>query len=223
MAYVSLFSGGKDSTLALWVAQKEGIEVSKLVAVKAEREDSYMFHRPNIEQVPKLAEALDIELVQVNTKGEKERELEDLKKALNRLNIEGVISGAVASTYQADRINAICKDLHLDHYSPLWGTSQEDVMNYLINEGFKTIIVAVAAYGMDEKWLGREIDENCLKDLKDLNEKYMVNIAGEGGEYETLVLDGPNFRWGFEVKEGNKHWDGHRGTYEVTSMDKKLF
>lgn len=220
MGYAALYSGGKDSTLALWMLQKEGYEVDKLITVIPKRVDSYMFHKPNIHLVPQLAESMDVQLVKVDTEGEKEKELNDLERAVSTLDTEGLITGAVASNYQKDRIENIGDEFDLEVISPLWGMDQEKILKILIENDFDTRIVSVAALGLDDSWLGRKIDKNCLEDLLTLRDKYRINVAGEGGEYETIVLGAPNYRWNFEITKINKEWDGKRGKIEVKGLKK---
>ncbi len=220
MGYAALFSGGKDSVLALWEAQKD-IDVKHIITVFPERNDSYMFHKPNLDLVPTLADSLDLELIKIYTEGEKEKELDDLKNGLQRCDVDGIITGAVASSYQYDRLKRISSELDLDLLAPLWGMDQTVLLKTLIEYNFKAMIVSVAALGLDEGWLGREIDRSCISELKHLNELYGINVAGEGGEYESFVLDGPNYRWGFQVVEAEKRWDGHRGDYGIKKIRKK--
>lgn len=221
MKYAALFSGGKDSALALWKAQEDGLNVKYLITVIPERDDSYMFHKPNLDFVPDIAESLGIKLVEIGTRGEKEKELRDLENGLNGLDIDGIITGAVASSYQYKRLERISSQLCLDLYAPLWDMDQETVLDELLERGFKVMIVSVAAMGLDKRWLGRVIDKECINDLKNLNVKYGVNVAGEGGEYESFVLDAPNFKWGFEVVEDDIIWDGHRGEYVIKNIEKE--
>ncbi len=223
MAYAALYSGGKDSTLALWLAQERGIEIDWLITVLPERNDSYMFHRPNLDMVPLLAEAMDIPLIQKGSSGVKEEELADLERALGSVDAEGVITGAVASRYQRDRIVEIATGKDLKVISPLWGMEPEEILEMLLEEGFECVIVGVAAMGLDDRWLGRELDRECVDELKAFNERYGINVAGEGGEYESLVLKAPNFRWGFEIVKACKNWDGHRGTYDIKSLRKRFY
>ncbi len=130
-----LFSGGKDSTFALYKASKEH-EVKCLIAIKSLNPHSYMFHVPNIDFVKEQAEALDIPLVVVETKGEKEKELKDLEEAIRiakeKHKIEGIITGTVASTYQASRIQKICKKLGLWQFNPLWQTDQIEHLKQIV-------------------------------------------------------------------------------------------
>ncbi len=180
-----------------------------------------MFHRPNLHVVPKLAESLDIDLIEIETEGVKEKELESLRDVLGEADISGIVAGAVASSYQMERIEDIAEELGLDIFAPLWKIEQEEILEKLISSRFQSVIVSVAALGLDETWLGREIDHECLEELKALKERYGINPAGEGGEYESLVIDAPNYRWGFEIVEEEKTWDGQRGTYRVERMRRK--
>jgi len=221
MGYAALFSGGKDSSLALWKAQSLGLSVDYLVTVYPRKIDSYMFHKPNLHLVPKLAESLDIELVKIRTIGEKEKELEDLEDGLRKLKINGVITGAVASNYQMQRIENLSRKLSLDVFAPIWKMNQSELLEDLLKNGFQSIIVSVSAYGFDEEWLGRTIDEKCVQDLKNLQEKYGINISGEGGEYETLVLEAPNYNQNFKTSEKEKNWDGKRGELVIKKLEKK--
>ncbi|MFW6376107.1 MAG: diphthine--ammonia ligase [Thermoplasmatota archaeon] len=220
MAYAALNSGGKDSTLALWMSQKKGLEISKLITVIPKKEDSYMFHKPNLDLVPKLAESMDIELLNVRTKGEKEKELQDLKEAVSKLNIDGLITGAVASNYQRERIEWIAEEFELEVHSPLWGMDQKKILEILLKNNFDTRIISVAALGLDDTWLGRRIDRKCVEELMDLKDKYRINVAGEGGEYETLVLSAPNYMYDFKIIKSEKEWDGKRGTLKVKDIER---
>ncbi|MFO8109280.1 MAG: diphthine--ammonia ligase [Thermoplasmata archaeon] len=218
MEFAVLYSGGKDSNLALWLAQKEGLDIAYLITISPHRDDSYMFHKPNLMHVPMLAESLDIPLILEESGGVKEEELKDLENALDSVDVDGVITGAVASRYQSDRIEKIAEDRGMEVVSPLWGIKQVELMETLLKEGFKCIIVGVAAMGLNERWLGRKIDQRCFDELMDLHQSYSINVAGEGGEYESFILDAPNFKWKFSVESACKNWDGHRGTYDIESI-----
>jgi diphthine-ammonia ligase len=215
MRLASLFSGGKDSTYATRLAQLQGHEVTYLVTMESRRDDSWMFHTVNSHLAPLLAEAYGIESVVAETRGEKEAELEDLKAALSRLEIDGVVTGAIASTYQRSRVDGICRDLGLEHISPLWSRDTRGLLAEMLSGGMVIIVTAVAAMGLDESWLGRVLDPEAAEALRGLNERFGVDVCGEGGEMETLVLDAPWFRSRLEVLEARRVWDGVRGSYVV--------
>lgn len=211
MRVVCLSSGGKDSTLALWLAMKQGHEVERLVAMVPKREDSWMFHHPNIHLVDLFAECVGLPLLKAETSGMKEEELKDLERTLSKLSIEGVVSGAIASEYQKSRIDRICEKLGFVSIAPLWGREPIELLNEMLDAKFNIIITSVAAQGFDESWLGRKIDEEYITDLLDLQRKYKINISAEGGEYETLVLDAPFFKKRIEVVEAERIWRGTNG------------
>jgi uncharacterized protein (TIGR00290 family) len=77
----------------------------------------------------------------------------------------------------------------------------------MLAEGFEIMIIAVAAPPLDIQWLGRIIDEQCIDELVKLNKKYGIHIIGEGGEYDTLVLDCPMFSKKLVVNRSEKTWN----------------
>jgi ABC transporter with metal-binding/Fe-S-binding domain ATP-binding protein len=174
-----------------------------LVAIFSENKESYMFHTPSIDKTKKQAEVMGIPLIIEKTKGEKEIELGDLKRAIKRAKdeygIEGIVTGAIQSVYQASRIQKICDELNLECFNPLWQKDEAEYLNELISEKFKVILVGVFAYPFDESWLLRKIDNKFIEEVKILNDKYKIHVAGEGGEFETFVLNCPLYSRGLKV------------------------
>ena len=215
MNVATLFSGGKDSMFAIYIAKQYGWNITNLVSIQPEKQDSWMFHSINIHLTDLLSEALEIPLVKKSTKGEKETELDDLKSLLQDLPIDGVISGAIASEYQRTRIEKICYELKIKSFTPLWHKNQQLLLRDQLHAGFHIIIVGVFAQGFDDTWLGRTIDENTIDMLADLHKKYRINIAGEGGEFETLVVDGPLFHKKIVIDNAVKEWHRDSGVLKV--------
>ena len=153
-----LFSGGKDSAYAAYLAKKQGYELSCLISIISENPDSYMFHTPSILKVKKQAEAMDLPILIQKTKGVKEKELVDLENAIKRAietyEIKVIVTGAVASIYQTSRIQKICDKLNLECFNPLWRKDPEEYWNELLENGFEIIIVGVSAEGMCKELLG---------------------------------------------------------------------
>jgi len=212
MKLAVLFSGGKDSTYAAYLAKKAKHELTCLLTIASENMDSFMFHTPSISQVKSLAKSMGVPLIIQKTKGKKESELKDLKKlilsAKKRYGIEGVVTGAVKSVYQSSRIQKICNELDLEVFNPLWEKDQEELLNELIKKKFEIILVGIFAYPLDKNWLGKKIDRSFLKDVLKLKEKYGFNVAGEGGEYESFVLNCPLFKKKLSVKSFEDHSEG---------------
>lgn len=218
MKLAALISGGKDSSFAIYRALQEEHEVTDLVTIIPENEDSYMFHSANIHLTRLISEATGILLTSMTSSGEKEKELEDLKKALSSVNVDGVIAGAIESQYQTSRVRRICNELGLELYAPLWHNEPESLLREM-SILMDIRIVKVAAAGMDESWLGRRFDEKLIDDLKTLNRKYRVHLAGEGGEYETLVLDAPFYKKRIKLLETEKVWMGDCGVLKVIKAE----
>jgi diphthine-ammonia ligase len=192
-----LFSSGKDSVLAAYVMKKQNYAIECLITLKSKNPSSYMFHTPNIDLVDLQAQSMGLPLLKFETEGVKEKELDDLKEAIvlakEKYNLDGIVTGALYSNYQRDRIEKICDELGLKIFSPLWHIDQELEMRQLIDLGFEVILSSVAADGLDKSFLGRQLTHEDVDYLVDLNKKNGINIAGEGGEFESLVLGGPLF------------------------------
>lgn len=216
MRVAVLATGGKDSALALHRVLSEGYEVKCLVSMIPLRENSWMFHYPNIRLMDLFAEAVDIQLIKTETAGIKEREVEDLKRVIGKLDVKGIVSGAIASNYQKTRIEKICKQLKLKCITPLWQENPLKILNEILNLKFEAIITGVSAYGFSKEWLGRKIDEDTIKALIELNRQYGVSLVGEGGEYETLVLNAQFFKKRIRVLEAEKIWRNQSGYFLVT-------
>jgi len=198
-----LFSGGKDSTYAMYLAKKQKHSIACLMTVESENPESFMFHTPSISKVSVQAKAMNVPLLTVKTLGEKEKELKQLEKVINKAKkeyqIKGVVTGTVESVYQSTRIQIICDKLGLHCFNPLWQKNQIELIEDLIRDDFIISIIGVFAYPLNENWLGRIIDSNFLVEIKKLYNKYKINPAGEGGEFETFVLGCPLFSKKLEI------------------------
>ena len=217
-----LFSGGKDSTMAVYKAIEEDYDVEYLVSMLSDNPESYMFHVPNIHITDLSSEAMGIPLIKAKTHGVKEKELDDLKRVLNKLKdkgVEAIFAGALASEYQKSRIDQLCKDLGLMSNAPLWHIDPKEYMEEIIDSGFEVIIISVSAEGLDESWLGRRIDHELLEEILNLNSKYGMHMAFEGGEAETLVLDCPIFKKRIKIIESSNVWDRDSGYLMITKAE----
>ena len=214
MKLAVLFSGGKDSCYALYKASKKH-EITCLLSVISKNPESYMFHTPNIELTRLQARAMELPLITKTTEGEKELELNDLKlliqTAIARYNIEGVVTGALASVYQATRVQKICSELGLWCFNPIWQMDQVELLNELKKNKFQTVIVGVFAYPLDDSYLGKKITKNMIDKLIELSKKYKINPAGEGGELETFVTNAPMFKKKIKIKKSEIEYENNAG------------
>ncbi|MGB9963750.1 diphthine--ammonia ligase [Halobacterium hubeiense] len=229
--WVSLFSGGKDSSWALYRALEEGLDVARLVTVHPEG-DSYMYHVPATRLASLAAESVGVPLVDVEpadfeasaaseSGAQGDTELEPLEAALADLaadldgGLAGVTAGAVESEYQTSRIEAMAERLGCEVFAPLWQREPRALADEMLDAGFEITILQVAAYGLDESWLGRTLDREALDELEALNDEYGVHVLGEGGEFETFVTDGPHMSRPIELAYETV-WNGDRGHIDVT-------
>lgn len=217
-----LFSGGKDSTYAAYIAKKSNYEISCLITIFSENPDSYMFHTPSITKVETQAEVMNIPLIIQKTKGEKEKELKDLEKAIlkakREFGIEAIVTGTVASVYQASRVQEICNKLNLDCFNPLWQKDPEEYWDELLKNGFEIIITRVSADGLGEEWLGKKIDQKALNKLKEIEKKFGIHLSFEGGEAETFVLDCPLFYKKLIINKSDKKFLNNNGCYDIIDI-----
>lgn len=230
--WVSLFSGGKDSSWALYRALEDDKPVERLVTVHPEG-DSFMYHVPATELASLAAESIGIPLVDVrpddfddgataaeDSSQRGDRELEPLEAELSALadelgGIGGVTAGAVESSYQTDRLEGLCDRLGAELFAPLWQQNPRELAEAMFTAGFEITIVSVSARGLDESWLGRTLDAEALAELERLNDEYGVHVLGEGGEFETLVTDAPHMDRRIEL-EYETTFDGLRGSLQIT-------
>ena len=204
--------------MAVYAALEAKEDVKYLLSMKSKNDESYMFHVPNIHVTDLLSEALDIPIMSVETEGVKEEELEDLKAAfveLKNLGVEAIYTGALYSVYQKSRIEKLGDEVGLEIISPYWHVDELEYMRKIVSLGFKIMICGVAAWGLDESWLGRIIDDDTIDELVKLNEKYHVDIAFEGGEAETLAVDGPIFKKRIEILKYKKEWHLDSGVFII--------
>jgi len=215
-----LFSGGKDSVFACHLAQQTD-EVRCLITLISKNKESYMFHTPNIGKCPMLAEAMGIPYLEWKTPGHEEEELGDLRDAIAHAikehGIEGVVTGAIESVYQATRVQRICDELGIWCFNPIWQIDQLRYLRILIAQGFNVIISGISAYPLEKEWIGRRLDERTIEELSELRERFSINPSGEGGEFETMVLDGPNFKKRIEVLESEVEYSNYSGTLVIRS------
>ena len=219
----ALYSGGKDSTMAVHWAKKQHHDVVCLITLEPERTDSYMYQHPNVHLTSYHAQAMGIPLISLPTSGVKEEELVDLRDALTlakeKYEIEGVSAGALASTYQKERVEKIATELGLEVFAPYWGAEPENYLREILLVGLQVIITGIAAEGLDKSFLGRTLTAEMISELKAIHEKTKFHLGFEGGEAETMVLDAPFFKQRIEVVDAVAEMDGtHSGYYTIKKL-----
>jgi ABC transporter with metal-binding/Fe-S-binding domain ATP-binding protein len=217
---ISLYSGGKDSTYAIVKAKEMGHEISCLLTMYPETDESLLYHYPNNWVTSYLGEAIGVPSFafrsQSGTKEDESKSLEQAIIAIKSLqDIDGVVHGGILSTFQNEIVRRICLKHNLCMVAPLWNIQQYEYMDLLLENKFDIKIVSVSAMGLDETLLGVSLDREVLYRLKRLSKKYSFNISFEGGEAETLVVDCPIFYKRLQINKAKIHWDGQRGMLEI--------
>jgi len=212
----ALYSGGKDSTYAVHVAQQRGWDVARLVSILPEDPASMLYHVPDLHVVPLLAEAMGFPLITERAGAGEAAELEALGRALSRADADGVVVGAIASDYQHSRVNAVAHELGLRVFAPLWRVDQGRLLRDYLEAGIEAVFTAVSAEGLGKEWLGRKLDSAAAEELLALSRRFGVSPCGEGGEFETLVTYAPFFERRLEVVRAEPRWDGAAGVFEIT-------
>lgn len=221
MKLAALFSGGKDSTFAIYKAKSEEHDIKCLVTFFPKSSESTLFHYPNVHLTRLQAKSMEIphafaQLDSDNTNLQVNVLERTLKQAKNRFHIDGLVYGGILSEFQKKKFEKICSKLKLQIISPLWKMNQKEYMYMLIESKFQFIITSVSAGGLDETWLGTKITNEEIDRLEKLSITHGFNLSFEGGEAETLVTNCPLFSSPLKILKSNKIWDGYRGRLEIT-------
>jgi ABC transporter with metal-binding/Fe-S-binding domain ATP-binding protein len=223
MRVAVLFSGGKDSCYTVQKLREEGLHIKLLLTLKPRNDESWLFHHPCIQWTSLQAKTMGIPLATYDVEAQGEEEKDELRKYLAEIkiqhSIEGIAAGAIASQYQKKRIEDVAKRLGLECLTPLWGMDPLKLLRDQVESGLEAIVVAVAALGLDQRWLGRRLDRDAIAELSRLRDKYGVNPSGEGGEYETFVVNGNMFKKRIVVSDCRKVWSGDKGHLEIIKAE----
>jgi diphthine-ammonia ligase len=219
----ALYSGGKDSTFSIFKIRELGHQVVRLIAMIPSADDSLLFHYPNIALTHYLAEAMQIPLTTFAVNKEsKEGEFQALEQAIIQVksdyDIQGIVHGAISSRFQNELFRRICSDNQLVMFTPLWNAIPLQYMYGLLSEKFDIKIVSVSAMGLGKDWLGKSLDTNSISLLESLSKKHGFDLAFEGGDAETLVVNCPLFTKKLDIKKAVVHWDGQRGIFEILEV-----
>ena len=216
MRVAALYSGGKDSTYAVHVAQQRGWEVTHLVTILPQDPASMLYHVPNLHLVPLLAESIGVPLVQEPAGIGEDAELDALRQALSSIRVDGLVVGAIASDYQHSRVNIVGHDLGLRVFAPLWRVDQPSLLRDYLAAGIEAIVTSVSAEGLGRDWLGRTLNAGAVEELLALHERVGLSPCGEGGEFETLVVHAPGFRRRLVLDEAVSEWKGSSGHLRIS-------
>ena len=189
--YALMWSGGKDSALALARARAAGLAVTLLLSFHDSESGRVRFHATRVGMLRAQARALGLELRAVATTWpEMEKRLAVELKCLHSEGYTGVILGDIhladVRAWYEERVTAA----GLEHVEPIWHVPSGDLLAEFVGSGGRAVLTCVDLMKLDRSWLGRVIDERFLDDIRALP----VDACGENGEYHTFVFSGPGFR-----------------------------
>ena len=220
MKLASFFSGGKDSTYSIYLAQKEGHKIECLLSVFTNSDESHLLHHPNLKWTKLQSKSMNIPQLTINSNSDDTGNelilLERLlQKAIDQYHIQGLVHGGIKSNFQKEKFETLCLKLNLVCIAPLWNSEPEKYMNDLVDSNFNFIIISVSSDGLDDTWLGKSIFKSDIDALNYLSKKFGFNLNFEGGEAETFVINCPLFSNQILIEEFKKEWDGYRGRFEI--------
>ncbi len=224
MKLACLFSGGKDSTYAIHLAQKQGHDIVCLLSIFPKSEESHLLHHPNLRWTKLQSESMNIpQLTIISNSNETSDELIVMEKLLQnakeQFQIDGLVHGGIKSKFQKEKFETLCLKLNLVSIAPLWETNPKEYMNQLLDSNFHFMMVTVSSDGLDEQWLGKLISKSDIEVLNNLSDKFGFNLNFEGGESETFVINCPLFSNPIKINEFTKNWDGYRGRFEIVDAE----
>jgi ABC transporter with metal-binding/Fe-S-binding domain ATP-binding protein len=224
MKLASLFSGGKDSTYAIYLAQKQGHEIKCLLSVFPKSDESHLLHHPNMQWTKLQSESMKIPQLTITSNSDQTDDelylIENLlQSAKDQFQIDGLVHGGIKSKFQKEKFESICSKLDLSVIAPLWNSEPESYMNELVDSKFDFIMTTVSSDGLDDSWLGKHISKSEILSLKHLSEKFGFNLNFEGGEAETFVINCPLFATSIKINQYEKQWDGYRGRFEIVDAE----
>lgn len=220
MRVAALLSGGKDSVAAIELAQGFAWDVACVIVLEPQEDDAWMFHTPNLNLAKAIGEALGVPVRSFSTRPDPEDEVADLEEAIRLVHqefqLDGILSGALASEYQRTRIERIGHRLGLKTFAPLWHKDPATYMASLLQAGYDLRFSRVAAEGVPKSWAGQPLTAECLEHMR--NHSARPHIAGEGGEYESAVLNAPHYKAPVQVDASHVHETASRATWIVEAL-----
>lgn len=217
MKVVASWSGGKDSCFAHYKAVQEGLDVVSLLTFM-QSEDISNFHKIKTALLDAQSNALNLPLAkQVTLPNLYEQQFKESLLKFKAKGVEGFVTGDIYEVAMHERgwLERICKEIGLRPIRPLWQADTIKIFKDFVGSGFKATVVKTNLEFLGEQWLGRELDEAFLADILKLPK---VDPCGEGGEYHTIVTDGPNFINRINLTKTKKSIQNGYGHLDITEF-----
>lgn len=222
MKVAVMYSGGKDSTYAIDFAKEKGWEIAYLLSVKPTRNDCYLFHFATVEHTKELASILGIRHIYTTCDvADPVLEADIVKQIVEKNIVDAVILGGTGlQMTQIRSIQNALRPLHVEVFAAHSGLEHDEVMQEMIKKGYKFMITQIASYGLNKEWLGRVLDRATMDELFERSKVFGFHAGGEGGYYDTLVLDGPIFSKKLEIESFSKEMESENCGHVVVTKSK---
>ena len=200
-----MWSGGKDSALALLRARARGLNVTRLLNFFDPATDRVRFHATRRELIEAQADAIGIELLQIGVAWEGyETAFEGMLSDLREEGFAGIAFGDIHLADVRAWFEERVRKARLEHVEPIWGEPPAALLDEFVASGSRAVITCVETPKLDGSWLGRVIDETFARDMARLP----VDPAGENGEYHSFTFAGPLFSEPLRYRAGARRSDG---------------
>jgi uncharacterized protein (TIGR00290 family) len=203
--YALMWSGGKDSALALDRARRSGLDVARLISFYDSATGRVRFHATRVSMLEAQAAAIGVELRAVPTswpamEASLGRELASLREE----GFAGVVFGDIHLADVREWYESRVVAAGLEHVEPIWGEPPAALLSEFISSGGRAVLTCVELAKLDESWLGRITDEQFAADIQ----KTGVDVCGENGEYHSFAFAGPVFKRPVNWAGGERRLDG---------------
>ncbi len=225
MKVVSAWSGGKDSCFAYYKAVKQSLDVVSLLTFM-ESEKTSNFHAIRADLLDAQAKSIGVPLAKIVTHPKTyEKEFKSALLEFKAKGVQGLVTGDIyeVAGHEERWLERVCGEVGLEPIRPLWQGDTKKIFEEFVAAGFKATVVRTRLDVLGEDWLGRELNGEFLREILKLKD---VDPCGEGGEYHTVVTDGPVFRESVKLEETTKSSAGGYGHLEIGQFEvvpKKLW
>jgi len=216
---VAAWSGGKDSCYACFKALQEGLEVVSLLTFMHSKNRSN-FHAIKSDLLDTQSQVIGIPLVKrVTSPDLYEKQFKDELIEFKARGVEGLVTGDIfeVAGHEKGWLDRVCGEVGLHPFKPLWQGNTTKIFEDFVDAGFKATVVRTRLDVLSEDWLGRELDGAFLNDILKLPK---VDPCGEGGEYHTVVTDGPIFHEQIKLLAAKKMSRDGYGHLEIVRFKK---
>ena len=209
-----LWTGGKDSSMALYEAGQNGYRIRCLVTF-APPEPDFLAHPLGFIKMQAQALGLPHHVFPISAPFEQSYEA-SLRRLRDEMDIHCVVTGDIAEVDgNPNWIRERSRPVGMRVHTPLWERDRNVLLRQLLDRGFKTRFSCVNTRWLDESWVGRELDDAAIAELRIIREQTGLDLCGEEGEYHTMVTDGPPFTRGIDIRSYSKRIAGSLAYMEI--------